>query len=221
MNVVDPPAAAAAPPEPHVRGWLALVASTDHKSVGLRLIGMCAAFFLIGGLLALACAPSWPSRACSSSPTTTYDELFTMHGSTMVYLVMQPLALALGVYLVPLQIGAADLIAPRLTCACVWLLTAGGLIMYCGLPHRPRRRPRTAGRRCCRCPGRTYTPGPGWTCGSIGVALATSAAGAGRTIVLTIFLLRRAPGMTHAAAAGLLLDDAGHLPAGRWSRSRC
>ena len=58
--------------------------------------------------------PSSRSRACRSSRTEAYNALFTMHGSTMIYLVVTPVALALGVYLVPLQVGAAEIAGPRL-----------------------------------------------------------------------------------------------------------
>ena len=46
-----------------------------------------------------------------------YNELFTMHGSTMIYLFVTPVALALGIYLVPLQVGAAEIAGPRWTCS--------------------------------------------------------------------------------------------------------
>ena len=52
-----------------------------------------------------------------------------MHGSTMIYLVITPIALALGVYLVPLQVGATRIAGPRLALAGMWLFAAGGLSM--------------------------------------------------------------------------------------------
>ena len=60
----------------------------------------------------------------------TYNELFTMHGSTMIYLFVTPMAIALAIYLVPLQIGAdRDRPAPRLTLTGFWIWLCGGLIM--------------------------------------------------------------------------------------------
>ncbi len=61
-----------------------------------------------------------------------YDELFTMHGSTMVYLFMVPVALARGLYFVPLQVGAAEVAGPRVALAGLWLLVLGGLSMWSG-----------------------------------------------------------------------------------------
>ena len=55
-----------------------------------------------------------------------------MHGSTMVYLFVVPVALAAGLYLVPLQVGAAEVAAPRLALAGLWLLVCGGITMWSG-----------------------------------------------------------------------------------------
>ena len=85
--------------------------STDHKAVAIRLAWLCGAFFLAGGVLALLVRSELAVPGMQIVSHQGYDQLFTMHGSTMVYLVVQPLAVALGVYLVPLQIGAAE-IAP-------------------------------------------------------------------------------------------------------------
>ena len=57
----------------------------------------------------------------------TYNQLFTMHGSTMVYLFVVPVALAAGIYLVPLQVGAAEVAGPRVALAGLWLLVCGGV----------------------------------------------------------------------------------------------
>ena len=111
-------------PSPGSAAWIWRVAATDHKSLGLRLFGLCGVSSLLGGSLAPDHAGgARRCPACSSLSHQEYNELFTMHGSTMVYLVVQPLALALGVYLVPLQIGARrPRSAPRLALWCVWLL---------------------------------------------------------------------------------------------------
>ena len=62
----------------------------------------------------------------------TYNALFTMHGSTMIYLFVTPMAIALALYLVPLQIGAVSVAAPRLALAGFWIWLSGGLIMQSG-----------------------------------------------------------------------------------------
>ena len=62
----------------------------------------------------------------------SYDQLFTMHGSTMIYLFVTPMAIAMAMYLVPLQIGAVRLSGPRLALAGLWTWLCGGLVMQQG-----------------------------------------------------------------------------------------
>ncbi len=62
----------------------------------------------------------------------TYNQLFTMHGSTMFFLFAAPVSLGVGIYMVPLQIGAAGIVWPRLALLGYWLFLAGGVIMYSG-----------------------------------------------------------------------------------------
>ena len=176
-------------------GLIDSVSSTDHKRVGVHVMMVSGVFFFLGGMLALTMRSELARPGLQYVSTETYDQLFTIHGSTMVFLVMTPLAVALGAYLVPLQIGAADLIAPRLNLFAVWLLIAGGVIMYSGFltAHGAA----SAGwTEFLPVAGRTYAPGPGTDLWAIGVFLATVAVIIiAATIALTVFL-RRAPGMT-------------------------
>ena len=123
---------AAAPTPLRVPGLLGAVTSTDHKRIGLNL-GICSlGFFLLGGVFALL------MRARLAQPNEhlvsddTYNALFTMHGSTMIYLFVTPMAIALALYLVPLQIGAVSVAAPRAALAGFWVWLSGGLIMQAG-----------------------------------------------------------------------------------------
>ena len=121
-------------------GLIDSVSSTDHKRVGVHVMIVSGVFFFLGGMLALTMRSELARPGLQYVSTATYDQLFTIHGSTMIYLVMTPLAVALGAYFVPLQIGAADLIAPRLNLFAMWLLIAGGSHHVQRLSHRPRRR---------------------------------------------------------------------------------
>jgi cytochrome c oxidase subunit I len=110
-------------------GWIGALTSTDHKRIGLNL-GLCSlVFFLAGGVMALFI------RAQLSQPNNhivsdqTYSELFTMHGSTMIYLFVTPMAVAMALYLVPLQIGANQIAAGRTALAGFWVWLLGGLTM--------------------------------------------------------------------------------------------
>ena len=94
--------------------------STDHKRIGLNLGALSLFYFLLGGVFALL------MRSQLASPnghllSNTYNELFTMHGSTMIFLFVTPMALAMAIYLVPLQIGALALSAPRVALAGFWM----------------------------------------------------------------------------------------------------
>jgi cytochrome c oxidase subunit 1 len=125
----------------------------------------------------------------------TYDEFFTMHGTTMIYLFVMPIALGLGVYLVPLQIGAAEISRPRLVLAGFWMYVAGGITMYSGF--LTSQGPGRAGWFAYwPLSGSQGTPGNGqslWTLGILMVGVGTFLIGAS---LLGTILRRRAPGMT-------------------------
>ena len=71
-------------------------------------------FFLAGGLLALLIRSSWPTPGMTFLSSQAYNELFTIHGTTMMFLFIAPIGLGLANYFVPLQIGAPDMAFPRL-----------------------------------------------------------------------------------------------------------
>jgi cytochrome c oxidase subunit 1 len=107
-------------------------ASTDHKVIALQLLTSSFIFFLISGVLALVMRTELARPGMQVVSHDTYNQFFTMHGSGMFFLVMIPFALGLGVYLVPLQVGARRIAAPRLVLTCAWAIVAGGLTMYAG-----------------------------------------------------------------------------------------
>ena len=109
-----------------------LVIGTDHKRLARRMIAASLGFFLAGGVMALVMRTELAQPGMEVVSTSAYDALFTMHGSTMIYLFMTPIALALGVYLVPLQVGASRIAAPRVALGGFALYVAGGIAMYLG-----------------------------------------------------------------------------------------
>ncbi|HVW18918.1 MAG TPA: cbb3-type cytochrome c oxidase subunit I, partial [Solirubrobacteraceae bacterium] len=109
-----------------------VVVGTDHKRLARRMVAVSLLFFLAGGVLALLMRTELAQPGLQIVSTSTYDALFTMHGSTMIYLFLTPMALALGVYLVPLQVGARRMAAPRVGLAGFVLYVAGGVGMYLG-----------------------------------------------------------------------------------------
>jgi cytochrome c oxidase subunit 1 len=176
-------------------GLLAWIATTDHKRLALRMAVVSLAFFLVGGVFALLMRTELADPGLELMGRDAYNQLFTMHGSTMVYLVMTPLALALGVYLVPLQVGAADIAAPRMALAGHWLVLAGGLTMYSSFltDHGAGKAGWTA---YYPLSGNSATPGTGMDLWVAGVILV----GVGLTLValclLATIIRLRAPGMT-------------------------
>jgi cytochrome c oxidase subunit 1 len=179
-------------PRPGLATW---AASVDHKRVAVRLTVYSLVFFAASGILALLMRSelAWPGLQIVSHDT--YNQLFTMHGSGMFYLVMTPLALALGVYFVPLQIGAADLPAPRLVLLGELLNLGGGLTMFSGffVAHGAAKSGWTA---FFPLSGLPYAQGYGmdlWILGVIMVGLGQILLGA---ILLAAVLRYRAPGMT-------------------------
>jgi cytochrome c oxidase subunit I len=170
------------------------VSTVDHKRIGI-LYGVTAfAFFLVGGVEALLIRGQLATPNGSVLSAEEYNQLFTMHGTTMVFLVVMPLAAAFGNYLVPLMIGTRDVAFPRLNAFGYWAFLAGGLFLYSsfllgGAPNGGwfAYAPQTIGQ---------FNPGNGidfWLIGLVitGIASLTAAI---NFIVTSLNL--RAPGMT-------------------------
>jgi cytochrome c oxidase subunit I len=105
------------------------ITTTDHKRIGI-LYGVTAfIFFLFGGLEALLIRAQLMKPANDLIDAETFNQLFTMHGTTMVFLAIMPMSAAFFNYIVPLQIGARDVAFPRLNAFSFWVFLAGGLFM--------------------------------------------------------------------------------------------
>ena len=113
--------------EGRVASW---ITTTDHKRIGILYIATSLAFFLAGGVLALSSAPSSRTSGADVVEPETYNQLFTMHGTTMIFLVVVPILAGFGNYLVPLMIGAADMAFPRLNAFSYWMFLFGGIVLY-------------------------------------------------------------------------------------------
>src|SRR5438270_3673879 len=116
---------------PGILGWLTTV---DHKRIGLLYFFTTLAFFLAGGVEALVMRTQLAQPNEHVVGPSLYDELFTTHGVTMIFLFVIPMAIgAFGNYLVPLQIGARDMAFPRLNALSFWLFLGSGVFIYAGL----------------------------------------------------------------------------------------
>jgi cytochrome c oxidase subunit 1 len=107
--------------------WLTTV---DHKRIGILYVVTSLVFLLLGGLLALFMRAQLATPNEHFVTKDSYNELFTMHGTTMVFLVIVPLWAGFANFLVPLMIGARDMAFPRLNALSYWLFLLGGIILY-------------------------------------------------------------------------------------------
>jgi cytochrome c oxidase subunit I len=123
-------------PERRAR-WIEWVTTTDHKRIGILYLFTTAFFFLLGGVEALLMRIQLGSPDNTFLDPTTYNQLFTMHGTTMIFLVVVPIFAGFANYVVPLMIGARDVAFPRLNMLSWWLLLLGGTVLYGSLFFSP------------------------------------------------------------------------------------
>jgi cytochrome c oxidase subunit 1 len=109
-----------------VTQWLVTV---DHKKIGILYIVSAFFFFFAGGVMALLMRLQLAQADQEIVTRNGYNELFTIHGTTMVFLFVVPILAGFGNYVVPLQIGAADMAFPRLNALSFWLFLLGGLVI--------------------------------------------------------------------------------------------
>ena len=177
------------------RGPAALLGSTDHKRLGVTIGVTAFVFFLAAGVLALLMRTELAAPGMQLMSKDTYNQFFTLHGSAMIYLFMTPLALAAGVYLVPLQVGAAEIAGARFVVGAYWIYLVGGLAMFSGFltDHGAAR---AGWFSYTPLSTEQYTPGVGMDLWTVGVALAVLAPIVWAACILATIARRRAPGMT-------------------------
>ena len=109
-----------------VASWLTTV---DHKRIGILYIWTSLVFFGIGGILALLMRVQLATPNEQFLTKNSYNQVVTMHGTTMIFLVVVPILAGFGNYLVPLMIGARDMAFPRLNALSYWLFLLGGIVL--------------------------------------------------------------------------------------------
>ncbi|HJX48412.1 MAG TPA: cbb3-type cytochrome c oxidase subunit I, partial [Gaiellaceae bacterium] len=110
-----------------VASWLTTV---DHKRIGILYIGTALVFFAVGGVLALLMRAQLATPNEHFLTKDSYDSTMTMHGTTMIFLVVVPILAGFGNFLVPLMIGARDMAFPRLNAFSYWMYLLGGIVLY-------------------------------------------------------------------------------------------
>lgn len=110
-----------------IGAWLA---TTDHKRIGTMYIGTALVFFLVAVSFAILMRTQLMRPDMGLLSPDTYNQIFSMHGTTMIFLFGMPMLIGLANYLLPLQIGARDMAFPRANALSYWLLLFGGLLLY-------------------------------------------------------------------------------------------
>src|SRR6187549_2444847 len=109
------------------------VTTVDHKKLGVMYIMSGLVFFVIAGLEATAMRIQLAVPNNDFLSPQVFNRLFTMHGTSMVFLVGMPIIIGMGNYLIPLMIGARDLAFPRLNAFGFWVTLLGGILVYLSL----------------------------------------------------------------------------------------
>ena len=106
------------------------VTTVDHKKIGLMYIGYALIFLVIAGFEALLMRIQLAIPNNHFVSPQVFNQLFTMHGTTMVFFVGMPVLFGFGNYLIPLMIGARDMAFPRLNAFSFWIVSLGGILLY-------------------------------------------------------------------------------------------
>src|SRR3982074_1826682 len=117
--------------------WVDWITTTDHKKIGIMYLVTTFVFFILGGVEALLMRLQLGVPSNTLITSEHYNELLTMHGTTMIFLFVVPIMAGFANYFVPLMIGARDMAFPRLNALSYWLLLFGGIVFYFSLFFHP------------------------------------------------------------------------------------
>jgi cytochrome c oxidase subunit 1 len=170
--------------------WLTTI---DHKKIGILYATTALVFFVLGGLEALLIRWQLATPGAAVIDPDLYNQLFTMHGLTMVFLVGMPIAVAFFNYVVPLQIGARDVAFPRLNAFSYWIFLFGGLFMYSSWFIGAA--PDGGWFGYANLSSRQFSPGPNMDFYALGLQILGIGSIAGGVNFITTIVNLRAPGM--------------------------
>ncbi|HET9465440.1 MAG TPA: cytochrome c oxidase subunit I [Gemmatimonadales bacterium] len=172
-------------------GWLT---SVDHKSIGKRYIVTAFIFFILGGLNAALMRAQLARPENDLIGPDLYNQLFTVHGTTMMFLFAVPVMTAMGIYFVPLMIGARNIAYPRLNAYGYWVYLIGGTLLYVGLFTNTG--PETGWFSYVPLAGPEFSPGKRSDIYAQTVTFTEIAALIGAVEIIVTIFKHRAPGMT-------------------------
>ncbi|MGH3188357.1 MAG: cytochrome c oxidase subunit I [Streptosporangiaceae bacterium] len=112
--------------------WVEWLTTTDHKKIGTMYMVTAFCFFLVGGVLAMVIRTNLLIPSGALGNFSTYNQMFSMHGTVMIFLFVMPITVGISNYVVPLMIGAADMAFPRVNAFSYWTFPLGGTIIMCG-----------------------------------------------------------------------------------------
>ena len=171
-------------------GWLTTV---DHKRIGVLYGGTAFLFFLLGGLEAMLIRIQLMRPENHFVTPEFYNQLFTMHGTTMIFLAVMPLSASFFNFVVPLQIGARDVAFPRLNAFSYWVFLLGGIFL--NLSFLLGGAPDTGWFGYANLTSRQFSPGHGVDFWAVGLQILGIASLAAAFNFIVTILNHRAPGM--------------------------
>ncbi|KQY12867.1 cytochrome B [Massilia sp. Root133] len=175
------------------RGWRFL-SSVNNTNIGLLYIGTALLFFILAGVLGLLMRVQLAVPDNGFLGAETYNQVFTMHGSVMMFLFAIPIVEAIAVYLLPNMLGARDLPFPRLSAYAFWAYAIGGLAFFCTLFAGLA--PDGGWFMYPPLTGLKYSPGLNADFWLLGIGFIEISAIAGAIELIVGILFTRAPGMT-------------------------
>jgi cytochrome c oxidase subunit 1 len=174
-----------------VTSWLTTV---DHKRIGILYIWTCLLFFALGGMLALLIRSQLLHPHEHFMTRSSYNQAVTIHGTTMIFLVIVPILAGFGNFLAPLMIGARDMAFPRLNALSYWLFLLGGVVMYASFFAKGGAA--AAGWTSYAPLSTLHAPGRGQDVWILGLHILTLSSFAGAVNFIVTIHNMRAPGMT-------------------------
>jgi cytochrome c oxidase subunit 1 len=190
----QPPAPAPARPAAEPGGLAGWLLTRDHKRIGIMILAAGFVMFCFDGVLGLTMRAQLATPSGHILDAQEYNEFFTMHGTGMIAVSITPFALGLGVYLIPIMVGAPRIAAPRLALFGFWLYIAGAITLIWAFLIPDGAAAGWWGYTPLA--NSVYSPGSGEDLWIVAVILAASGMIIHGGTVLWTILRMRAPGMT-------------------------